>query len=121
MANHTEFTLMAEEMIAEDGREISLWTHPLPDPSKPWRTADDTQVEHTTLAVMLELTEQDLTLTDVQVGDKKFLLQKPDTLTSIRDVSSLSDPLTGYTFRIVRIETIAPGDQIVCHFIYVRQ
>jgi hypothetical protein len=121
VADHTEFTLMAEEMIAEDGREVTLKTHPEADPSKPWRVGSEPQTEYTAMAVMLELTEQDLTLTDVQVGDKKFLLQKPAGITSIRDVSSLEDPLTGYTFRIVRIDTIAPGDQVVCHFIYVRQ
>lgn len=111
MSNHQSFAVLAEDLIGEHGRNVTLRSFvESGHPSSPTRTPVDTTVK--ALSVKVNYSELDGTL--VKIGDKAYLMSskvQPDVDMRIIDGRELS---------IVSVTETKPGDQTIMYRVIAR-
>lgn len=130
MVDFVSFQNLAERLIEENGRTISLVRRDqanFTDPNKPWRGSTDVdEITVVVKGVFIEYEKMDFDGSLVRRGDKRLLVAAK----SVTDESSASnlkiedydEVLDGGTrWKIITAELIEPGDLRIMFDIQVRQ
>ncbi len=128
--DYVSFQNLAERLIEENGRTISLVRRDQgnpTDPSKPWRGSTEAdEITVVVKGVFVEFEKQDFDGTLVRRGDKRILIADK----SVNDESSASNLKIedydhvldgGVRWKIITAELIEPGDLRIMFDIQVRQ
>jgi len=131
MVNYASFRLLAERLIEENGRDLSLVRrdqgNPV-DPAKPWR--DSTEAAEITVVVkgvVIEFDKEDFDGSLVRRGDKRILIADKSVIDEggsatnlqIEDYDHILDGSTRW--KILDANTIDPGDTRIMFDLQVRQ
>ena len=130
MVNFVSFQNLAERLIEENGRTISLVRRDqgnLTDPAKPWRGSTEAdEITVVVKGVFIEYEKMDFDGSLVRRGDKRLLVAAK----SVTDESSASNLKIedydhvldgGVRWKIITAELIEPGDLRIMFDIQVRQ
>ena len=130
MVNITNLRNIAQRLILENGRDVTLirqdQSNPI-DPAKPWRANLDTDdISLVVKAVNANFKNEDIDGTLVRRGDKLFLIaaktiEETVVFSEISDVEKYDELLDGITlWKIVSVDTVAPGDSNILYKVQVR-
>jgi hypothetical protein len=129
--DYVKFQLLAERLIEENGRTLSLVRkdqgNPV-DPAKPWRANEtDEDISFSIIGVVIDYDKEDFDGSLVRRGDKRALV----AFKSVSDVLPLPANLKvedydylidgGVRWKILDITTIEPGNLRILYDIQVRQ
>lgn len=122
MANHTEFVLLAKEMIREEGRTIRLQLlgSSATDPSKPWKGSnyDNVEKELVAGAVFVPVVGRDLgTIVkdqDLLKRAKHIAIVEPIEEELEEKVSRIKD-IDGTMWRVVWCQCLKPSTQTILY------
>lgn len=130
MVNFVSFQNLAERLIEENGRTISLVRRDQgnpTDPAKPWRGSTEAdEITVVVKGVFIEYEKMDFDGSLVRRGDKRLLVAAK----SVTDESSASNLKiedydhvldAGVRWKIITAELIEPGDLRIMFDIQVRQ
>lgn len=129
--NYTGFKLLAERLIEENGRALSLVRRDQgnpTDPNKPWR--DSTEAAEITVVVkgvVIEFEKKDFDGSLVRRGDKRILIADKSVIDEGGSATNLQiedyDHILDGTVRwkILDADTIEPGDTRIMFDLHVRQ
>lgn len=131
MVNYASFRLLAERLIEENGRDLSLIRrdqgNPV-DPAKPWR--DSTEAAEITVVVkgvVIEFEKEDFDGSLVRRGDKRILIADKSVIDEGGSATNLKiedyDHILDGTVRwkILDANVIEPGDTRIMFDLQVRQ
>lgn len=133
MVNYTSFRLLAERLIGENGRALTLrrvdQTN-AEDPLKPWRapaSMGSGNVSLPVVGVFTEYDKEDIDGTLVRAGDKRVLVAAKDTEDAqtgseniiIEDFDTILDGTT--VWKIIKVSVIEPGSLRVLYDIQARR
>ena len=128
--NYTNFRNLAERLIEENGRTLTLVRldqgNPA-DPAKPWRESTDVgEITFAVLGVFIEFEKEDFDGTLVRRGDKRILVADQSVVDAsnasnlkIEDYDFVQDVSTRW--KIMTAETIEPGPLRIFYDLHVRQ
>lgn len=131
--NYIAFRLLAERLINENGRSLTLQREDQFNPvdiAEPWRAADPAGanvVSLVVLGVFIEYEKEDFDGSLVRRGDKRVLVAAKDTDdvrtgTENIDVEDFDTILDGTEiWKIITVEVIEPGPLRVMYDIQVRK
>lgn len=122
MANHSEFVLLAKEMIREEGRTIRLQLigSTSVDPAKPWKGQDHDNVEKELVAgaVFVPVVGRDLgTIVkdqDLLKRAKQIAIVEPIEEDLEEKVSRIKD-IDGTMWRVVWCQCLKPSTQTILY------
>lgn len=122
MANHSEFVLLAKEMIREEGRTIRLQLlgSSATDPSKPWKgsNCDNVEKELVAGAVFVPVVGRDLgTIVkdqDLLKRAKHIAIVEPIEEELEEKVSRIKD-IDGTMWRVVWCQCLKPSTQTILY------
>lgn len=122
MANHTEFVLLAKEMIREEGRTIRLQLigSSADDPTKPWKgkAHDNLEKELVAGAVFVPVVGRDLgTIVkdqDLLKKAKQIAIVEPIEEDLEEKVSRIKD-IDGTMWRVVWCQCLKPATQTILY------
>ena len=131
--NYTAFRLLAERLINENGRSLTLQREDQVNPvdvAEPWRAADPAGaniVSLTVLGVFIEYEKEDFDGSLVRRGDKRVLVAAKDTEDVrtgtenilVEDFDTLLDGAE--IWKIITVEVIEPGPLRVMYDLQVRK
>jgi hypothetical protein len=130
--NYTRFRAVAERLIEENGRSMSLRRmdqgNPA-DPLRPWRASDgDDNIALTVIGVFIDFDLEDIDGTLVKQGDKRVLVAATSVedaaevgmdFDEVEDFDSLFDGSENW--KIVKVNVIEPGTLRILYDIQVRK
>lgn len=133
MVNYTAFRLLAERLINENGRTLTLQREDQVNPvvlAEPWREADPAGaniVSLTVLGVFIEFEKEDFDGSLVRRGDKRVLVAAKDTEDvqtgteniKIEDYDTLLDGTE--VWKVITVGVIEPGNLRVMYDLQVRK
>ena len=131
--NYTAFRLLAERLINENGRTLTLQREDQVNPvvvAEPWRAADPAGaniVSLTVLGVFTEYEREDFDGSLVRRGDKRVLVAAKDTddvrtgteNINVEEFDTLLDD--GEVWKIITVEVIEPGSLRIMYDLQVRK
>ncbi len=127
--NYANFRTLAEKLIGENGRTLTLIKvdrgNPV-DVTEPWRDSTDAaEVLVPITGVFIEFETQDIDGTLVRRGDKRVLVAAIDVEQANKaaeDVENFDKILDGtVSWKIQNVGIIEPGDLTIMYDIHVRQ
>ena len=131
MVDYASFRLLAERLIEENGRNLSLVRldqgNPT-DPAMPWRGSTDAdEITVVVKGVVIEFEKEDFDGTLVRRGDKRVLIADKSVIDEggtatnlkIEDYDFMLDGLVRW--KIMNAELIEPGDTRIMFDLHVRQ
>ena len=127
--DYANFRLLAERLINENGRSMTLTRkdqdNPT-DPTKPWRTSTEVaEISFPVVGVFIDYEKDEVDGTLILRGDKRVLVAAKDiddqspTNTKVEDYNSITDGTVVY--RIINAQVIEPGDTRILYDLQVRQ
>lgn len=127
--NYTRFRALADRLINENGRSLTLLRkdqgNPV-DPAKPWRSSTEAdEIEFSVVGVFIEFEKDEVDGTIVKRGDKRLLIAAKDiddqspANTNVEDYDEITDGTVVY--RIINAQVIEPGDTRILYDLQVRQ
>ena len=131
MVNYASFRLLAERLIEENGRNLSLVRRDQgnpTDPAKPWRTSTETaEITVVVKGVVVEFDKEDFDGSLVRRGDKRILIADKSVIDEgggavnlqIEDYDHVLDGTVRW--KILDANTIDPGDTRIMFDLQVRQ
>ena len=122
MANHSEFVLLAKEMIKEDGRQIRLQVlgNTAEDSTKPWKGSsyDNIEQEFQPWAVFVPIIGRDLG----SIVQDKDLLKKAQLVAIVEPIAeALEEKVTrikdidGTMWRVVWCQCLRPATETILY------
>ena len=129
--NYTNFRLLAERLINENGRSLTLQREDqanFTDPAQPWRTSTTTnKVTLPLLGVFVEYEKEDFDGSLVRRGDKRVLVAAKDTddnrtgteNINIEDFDTILDGTE--IWKIITVNIVEPGSLRILYDIQVRK
>lgn len=129
MVNYANFRNLAERLIEENGRTLTLLRQDIgnfTDPAKPW--ADSTEageIRFDVLGVVIEFEKEAIDGETVRLGDKQILIAAKSvedesgstTNIDIEDYDIILDGTVRWT--IVQVELIEPGPSRILYEVHV--
>ena len=129
--NYANFRTVAERLIEENGRDLSLVRRDQGNPvdsAKPWR--DSTEAATITVivkGVIIDFDKEDVDGSLVRRGDKQVLISDKSVIDEggsaanlkIEDYDEVLD--AGVRWKIIQANTIEPGDTRIMYDLQVRQ
>ncbi len=129
--NYTNFRTLAERLIEENGRDLSLVRRDQDnpsDPAKPWR--DSTEAATITFivkGVIIDFDKEDVDGSLVRRGDKMVLIADKSVIDEggsaanliIEDYDEIRD--AGVRWKILDANLIQPGDTRILYILHARQ
>ena len=129
--NYTNFQNLAERLVEENGRTLSLVRRDQgnpTDPAKPWRgSTEAAEITVVVKGVFIEFEKEDFDGTLVRRGDKRVLIAAKSVTDEGGSASNLKiedyDHVLDATIRwkIITAELIEPGDLRILFDLQVRQ
>lgn len=131
MVDYVAFQLLAERLINENGRPLTLQREDqvnAADPAEPWRAPAITeQVTLAVVGVFIEYEKEDFDGSLIRRGDKRVLVAAKDTEDvqtgneniKVEDFDTLLDGTV--VWKIITVETIEPGSLRIMYDIQVRK
>ena len=129
--NYANFRRLAERLIEENGRTLSLvrqdQANPV-DPAKPWRASTEAaEITVDVLGVFIEFEKDEVDGSIVMRGDKRVLVADKSVTDEggsaanlkIEDYNAILDDAVRW--RIVTAGVIEPGDTRIMYDLHVRQ
>lgn len=126
--DYANFQLLAERLINENGRSLTLVRrdqgNPV-SPTEPWRASTDaSEISFPVLGVFIEYEKEDVDGTLVKRGDKRLLVAAKD----IEDTAPANENVEDYdevvdggeSWRIMDVNVIEPGATRILYDIQVR-
>lgn len=127
--NYANFRLLAERLINENGRTMTLTRQDqgnASDPTKPWRSSTGAaEISFPVVGVVIEYEKDEVDGTLILRGDKRLLVAAKDiddaspANTKVEDYSKITDGAVVY--RIINAQVIEPGDTRILYDLQVRQ
>lgn len=129
--NYTNFRTLADRLIGENGRDLTLVRRDqanATDPAKPWRGSTEAATISTVVkGVFVEYEREDFDGSLVRRGDKRVLVAAKDVEdetsgslnVKIEDYDHILD--VGVRWKIITAELIEPGSQRIMYDLQVRQ
>ncbi len=129
--NYTNFRSLADRLIGENGRSLTIVRRDqanATDPAKPWRDSTEANTISTPVTgVFIEYEKEDFDGTLVRRGDKRVLIAVVDVEdetagggnVKVEDYDHILDGTTRW--KIITAETIEPGNLRIMYDLQVRQ
>ena len=131
MVDYASFRLLAERLIEENGRDLSLVRRDQgnpTDPAKPWRGSTEAdEITVVVKGVVIGFEKEDFDGTLVRRGDKQILIADKSVIDEGGSASNLKiedydHVLDGdVRWKILTAELIEPGDTRIMFDLHVRQ
>ena len=131
MVDYARFRSLAERLIEENGRTLSLVRRDQgnpTDPAKPWRgSTEAATITVAVLGVVIDFEKEDFDGSLVRRGDKRILISDQSVIDEgggaanlqIEDYDHILDGTTRW--KILDVNLIEPGDTRIMYDIQVRQ
>ena len=131
MVDYAKFRSLAERLIEENGRVLSLVRRDQgnpTDPAKPWRgSTEAATITVAVLGVVIDFEKEDFDGSLVRRGDKRILISDKSVIDEggsaanlqIEDYDHILDGTTRW--KILGVSLIEPGDTRIMYDIQVRQ
>ncbi len=129
--NYANFRTLAERLIEENGRDISLVRRDQGNPvdsAEPWRASTEAAtITVVVKGVIIEFETEDFDGTLVRRGDKRVLISDKSVIDEgggatnliIEDYDHVLD--AGVRWKIINADTIEPGDTRIMYDLQVRK
>lgn len=127
--NYANFQTLAERLINENGRSMTLTRKDQGNPvdaAKPWRESTDAaEISFAVVGVVIEYEKEEVDGELIRRGDKRILIAAKDiedegpANEKVEDYSSITDGTT--VWRIVDVQVIEPGDTRILYDLQARQ
>jgi hypothetical protein len=126
--NYTKFQLLAERLIGENGRTVTLVRRDQNNPidiDKPWRgSTGASDISFDLIGVIIEYDKEDIDGTLVRISDQRLLIAAKD----IEDVMPANELIEDYDevidgsvhWKIVKVGTVKPGAVRIMYDIQLR-
>lgn len=122
MAVHDKFAVLAQRLIAKNGRDVTLYqlSRTPADANKPWEGAGTGFADSLTgKAVIVEYQEDEIDDDQVKRGDKKLLIAAPTAAgKDLTKFNKLDD--AGAIYSIVNVKLLKPGTTSILYTIQIR-